>query len=420
MKNLMVTLHAMMFAFLMLEGLYLMVQHTAVAIQDPQISSDKGYNLYTSTPSVNIIFKQAENSVVQITHKALTGNNVSDPLIENVTLGSGFVYDKQGHIITNNHSVGSARMMDVTFVNGDRYTAKVIGTDSYTDIAVLQIIQNNNAGQSLFKPLVMGNSSMLKIGDTVIAMGNPFGLSDSLITGVVSRVKSALPDPVGFSIPDIIQTDIATNPGNSGGPLLNMQGQVVGINIAPDLIGIFSPDPVGFSIPDIIQTDIATNPLSDTSRFSGLGFAIPSSTITRIVPTLIEKGTYVHPYLGLGGITLTSELAQTINGSSGNSSLPANLKGIYVNTVTKNGSADKAGIHGSNIDQYSIKHGGDIIVAIDGHNVTRTDDLISYIDMHKSVGSSVILTAYRDGHILNLKTALTSRPFPFLPHDHPQ
>jgi len=361
MKNSKVTLHAMMFAFLMLECLYLMVQHTTAAIQDPQISSDKGYNLYSSTPSVNIIFKQAENSVVQITHKALTGNNVSDALIENVTLGSGFVYDKQGHIITNNHSVGSARMMDVTFVNGDRYTAKVVGTDSYTDIAVLQIIQNNNARQSLFKPLVMGNSSMLKIGDTVIAMGNPFGLSDSLITGVVSRVKSALPDPVGFSIPDVI------------------------------------------------QTDIATNPLSDTSQFSGVGFAIPSSTITRIVPTLIEKGTYVHPYLGLGGITLTSELAQTINGSSDNSSLPANLKGIYVNTVTKNGSADKAGIHGSNIDQYSIKHGGDIIVAIDGHNVTRTDDLISYIDMHKSVGSTVILTAYRDGHILNLKTTLAAQ-----------
>jgi S1-C subfamily serine protease len=345
-----------------------MVQHTAVAIQDPQISSDKGYNLYSSTPSVNIIFKQAENSVVQVTHKALTGNNVSDALIENVTLGSGFVYDKQGHIITNNHSVGSARMMDVTFVNGDRYTAKVIGTDSYTDIAVLQIIQSNNARQSLFKPLVMGNSSMLKIGDTVIAMGNPFGLSDSLITGVVSRVKSTLSDPVGFSIPDVIQTDIATNPGNSGGPLLNMQGQVVGINIASDLVGIISPDPVGFSIPDVIQTDIATNPLSDTSQFSGLGFAIPSSTITRIVPTLIEKGTYVHPYL-----------------------------------------ADKAGIHGSNIDQYSIKHGGDIIVAIDGHNVTGMDDLISYIDTHKSVGSTVVLTAYRDGHILNLKTTLVAQ-----------
>jgi S1-C subfamily serine protease len=119
----------------------------------------------------------------------------------------------------------------------------------------------------------------------------------------------------------------------------------------------------------------------------------------------------LHPYLGLGGVTLTSDLAQTINGSSGNSnSLPANLKGIYVNTVTKNGPADKAGIHGSNTDQYSIKHGGDIIVAIDGHNVTKTNDLISYIDMHKSVGSSVILTAYRDGHTLNLKTTLVPQP----------
>jgi S1-C subfamily serine protease len=194
---------------------------------------------------------------------------------------------------------------------------------------------------------------------------------------------------VGFSIPDVIQTYAAINPGNSGVPLLNMLGKSVGIN---------------------------TSITSETGGVLWIGIAIPSSTITRIAPTLIENGTYVHPHLGLGEVTLASDIAQTINGSNGNSIIiPANLKGIYVDTVTKNGPADKAGIHGSNTDQYSTKHGRDIIVSIDVHKVTRTDDWISYIDMHKSVGSSVILTAYRDGHTLNLKTTLTSRPFPFLP-----
>jgi S1-C subfamily serine protease len=165
---------------------------------------------------------------------------------------------------------------------------------------------------------------------------------------------------------------------------------------------------LGLSIPKVIQTDIPINPLVNTLGYSGSGFAIPSSTITRIVPTLIEKGSYVHPYLGLSGVTLTSDLAQTINGSgNNNNSQLANLNGIYVNTIAKNGPADKAGIHGSTTDQYSIKHGGDIILAIDGHNVTKTDELISYIDVHKSVGNSVILTVYRDGHTLNLKTTLT-------------
>ncbi|HZI70314.1 MAG TPA: trypsin-like peptidase domain-containing protein, partial [Nitrososphaeraceae archaeon] len=313
-----------------------------------------------------------------------------------------------------NHVLGDAKIVDVTFVNGNRYTANVIGTDNYSDIAVLQI-QNPTPGQQqklLLKPLIIGNSSKLEVGDPVIAIGDPFGLDDTLTTGIVNAIGRVLPaagETAGFSIPELIQTDIPINPGNSGGPLLNIQGQVVGINIANNLIGSFSPDPIlGLSIPKVIQTDIPINPLVNTLGYSGSGFAIPSSTITRIVPTLIEKGSYVHPYLGLSGVTLTSDLAQTINGSgNNNNSQLANLNGIYVNTIAKNGPADKAGIHGSTTDQYSIKHGGDIILAIDGHNVTKTDELISYIDVHKSVGNSVILTVYRDGHTLNLKTTLT-------------
>jgi S1-C subfamily serine protease len=332
-----------------------------------------------ASPSpLNTIFKQVENSVVQITSKIPTPSNPQNPQAPNATaLGSGFVYDKIGRIITNNHVVGDAKIVDVTFVDGNRYTAKVIGSDIYSDIAVLQIIENIT--QPL-NPLVIGNSSKLVAGDPVIAIGNPFGLSDTMTTGIVSQIGRLLPaSGAGFSIPDVIQTDAPINPGNSGGPLLNMQGQVVGINTAIT---------------------------SDTGTFSGIAFAIPSSTITRIVPTLIEKGNYTHPYIGLTGATLTSDLAQTIN------NLAANFKGIVVDSIVKDGPADKAGIHGSTTDQYSKKHGGDIITAIDGHTVTKIDDLISYIEEHKSVGNSMTFTVYRNGHTVDLKTTLMARPSP--------
>jgi S1-C subfamily serine protease len=201
-----------------------------------------------------------------------------------------------------------------------------------------------------------------------------------MTTGIVSQIGRLITDSgARFSIPDVIQTDAPINPGNSGGPLLNTQGQVIGINTAIT---------------------------SDTGTFSGIAFAIPSSTITRIVPTLIEKGNYTHSYIGLSGATLTSDLAQTIVG------LPANFKGIVVDSIVKDGPADKAGIHGSTTDQYSKKHGGDVITAIDGHAVTKIDDLISYLEEHKSVGNSITFTVYRNGQSLDLKTTLAARPSP--------
>ncbi|MFL6454719.1 MAG: S1C family serine protease [Nitrososphaeraceae archaeon] len=332
-------------------------------------------------PSLNTIFKEVENSVVQVTSKIPVNNTMNSQTRNATALGSGFVYDKQGHIITNAHVVGEAKIVDVTFVDGSRYTAKVVGTDIYSDLAAVQII--DNATQRL-KPLVIGNSSKLEVGDPVIAIGNPFGLSDTMTIGIVSQGGRLLPSSagLGFSIPGAIQTDAQINPGNSGGPLLNIQGQVIGINTA-------------------------AISASAQGGFSGVGLAIPSTTVLRIVPTLIEKGYYTHPYVGLTLITLTSDLAQTINGS-----LPTNFKGVYVDLIKKDGPADKAGIHGSTIDQYSMKHGGDIIIAVDGHTVTRSEDLISYIDDHKSVGDSVIFTVHRNGHALNLKTTLSTRPSP--------
>ena len=358
-------------AALTIPRLVVALQPSSLAVQSPPL---------LPSSSLNTIFKQLENSVVQITSKVPITNPLN-PQTQNATaLGSGFVYDRQGRIITNNHVVGDAKMVDVTFVDGNRYSAKVIGTDIYSDIAVLQIV--NITKSLILKPLVIGNSSNLEVGDPVIAIGNPFGLSNTMTTGIVSQIGRLLPSSggLGFSIPDAIQTDAPINPGNSGGPLLNMQGQVVGINTA-----IFSGTGAGFS---------------------GVGFAVPSNTITKTAPVLIEKGYYIHPYLGLSGVTLTSDLAATIN------NLSTNFKGIYVDSITKDGPADKAGIHGSTTDQYSKKHGGDIITGVDGHPVVRTDDLISYIDEHKSVNDTVTLTVYRSGHNVDLKAILTVRPSP--------
>ena len=289
---------------IILFAIVLIVPHIATAAQQQQVASISSslQNTNSSAPALTIknIFKQVENSVVQITSKVPTALNPQSP---NATaLGSGFVYDNQGHIITNGHVVGDAKIVDVTFVDGSRYTAKVVGTDIYSDIAVLQISQNTTQQQQLLstlKPIVIGNSSSLEVGDQVIAIGNPFGLSDTMTTGIVSGVGRLLPG-AGFSIPNAIQTDAPINPGNSGGPLLNMQGQVVGMNAAI---------------------------LSGTGTFSGIGFAIPTNTITKIVPSLIEKGSYTHPYLGLSGATLTSDLAQNLTGIP---SAVANLKGIYI------------------------------------------------------------------------------------------
>jgi S1-C subfamily serine protease len=359
---------------------------SAVVAQTQQINSpSQGNSSSSSNPlSLNTIFKQTENSVVQITSKTPTAG-VSNPVNQSsntTTLGSGFVYDKQGHILTNSHLVGDAKVVDLTFPDGNRYTAKVIASDVYSDIAVLQISQNTSQSQqrqllSSLKPLALGNSSNLEVADTVIAIGNPFGLSDAMTTGIVSGIGRSIPISVGgFSIPNAIQTDARVNPGDSGGPLLDTRGEMIGMNTAI---------------------------VPGTNRLSGIGFAIPSNTITKIVTILIQKGYYPHPYLGLIFGTLTSDLAQD-NG------IPLNLKGVYVDRITENGPADKAGIHGSTTDQYLKKHLGDVIIAVDGHNITKRDDLLNYIGQKKIAGDNITLAVYRNGMVIDLKATLAARP----------
>ena len=319
------------------------------------------------------IFNMVDNSVVQITTRNpnLQTQNATE-------LGSGFIYDKQGHIITNNHVVDGAKLVDVTFVDGSRYVATTIGRDAYSDIAVLQIVGNLTHSP---KPLIIANSSKLKIGEHVFAIGHPFGIENTMTAGIIGQTRYLLSIPqLGVFTPDVIQTDAAINPGNSGGPLVNTKGEVIGLIIGR-IISIGAPGP-----------------------YPGLTVAASSNTITRIVSPLIRTGTYTHPYLGLAGITLTSNLAESIEG------LARNFKGILINSIVKDGPADTAGIQGSTVDKYAKTHWGDIITAVDGHHLVRIEDLISYIEEHRSVGNQLTLTVYRQGQMFNLNTTLSARP----------
>jgi S1-C subfamily serine protease len=333
--------------------------------------------------SLNDIFNEVEKSVVQITRSVPPPVNILIPeRQENTTsLGSGFVYDNNGHIVTNYHVIANASVVDVTFIDGNRYTANVTGTDPSNDLAVLKIIENFTADEQLTPPpLVLGNSSELKVGDQVVAIGNPFGLEGSMTTGIVSQTGRLLPEQQqgGYSIPDTVQTDASINPGNSGGPLLNMNAEVIGVNTA----GIFP---------------------------GGIGFAISSNSVSRIIPILLEKGNYTHPWLGISAGTLTSDVAKR-------EGLQRSVKGLIVDSIVKNGPADKAGINGSTTNQYGERFGGDIITAADGNPVIKMEDLISYLEIQKSPGENMTLTVFKNGQRIDKQITIGQRPSasPFL------
>jgi S1-C subfamily serine protease len=324
--------------------------------------------------SISKIFKDVQGSVVQITRENKQAPD--SPGDENVTsLGSGFVFDKEGRIITNHHVVQDSKSVDVTFIDGNRYVASVIGSDPFNDVAVIKITQNIS---EKLRPLILGNSSVVEVGDQVIAIGNPYGLAGSMSLGIVSQ-KGRLISTEGsaFSIPSVIQTDALINPGNSGGPLLNTHEEVIGMNTA----GV----------------------LSDSGAFSGIGLAVPSNTISKIVPVLNSKGNYTHPWLGVSASSLTSKLTENFE------NLSRDFKGVYVDSITKNGPADKAGLRGSTTDQYGDKHGTDIITAVDNRNVTYMEDLVSYLDENKKPGEKLNLTVLRNQSYLDIGVLLGDR-----------
>ncbi|RLI19497.1 trypsin [Candidatus Bathyarchaeota archaeon] len=292
--------------------------------------------------------------------------------------GSGFVYDKEGRIITNNHVVENAREIEVTFPDGTIAEAEIVGTDPYVDLAVIDV----DVPESLLRPVKFGNSSQLLVGERVIAIGNPFGLEGTMTVGVVSALGRQMRAPRGFVIVDVIQTDAAINPGNSGGPLLNMRGEVVGMNTAI---------------------------VSGTGQFAGIGFAIPIDTIKRELPDLIEKGTYEHPYLGIEGMDVTPAIAEAMG-------LDPSTRGCLVVEVVKGGPAEKAGLRGGTteaiIDGGKVKIGGDIIIGVDGHVVRQFYDLVLYMERHKRPGDEATLTIIREGRTIDVEVTLGARPPP--------
>ena len=295
--------------------------------------------------------------------------------------GSGFVWDTQGHIVTNNHVVENAYNITVTFSDGTTTTAEVVGTDVQSDLAVIKV---DPTGLTLH-PVSLGNSQTVKVGDLVIAIGNPYGLAGSMTQGIVSALSRSLTvdssNPFSsstYTIPDIIQTDAAVNPGNSGGVLVNTSGEVIGVTSA-------------------IQ--------STTNANAGIAFAIPSHIVERIVPVLIKDGRYQHPSLGLSGITLTANYATEMG-------LDANTHGVLITSITPGGAADLAGLKETTQQYTRYNRGviifGDVITAIDGKPVRTYEDLVSYIFNKTEVGQKVKLTILRDGKEMSVTATLQS------------
>ena len=317
------------------------------------------------------IFERAEPGVVRVNVERVIMDN------EGRTVGSGFVFDKKGHVITNAHVVQDAQKVVVTFLDGRSYKAEIIGADESADVAVVRV----DADASLLHPLVLGNSSSLRVGESVAAIGNPFGLSGSMTAGIISQLGRLLPSNTGYSIPDVIQTDTAINPGNSGGPLLNMMGETVGINTA-------------------IQ--------SATGEFTGVGFAIPSQTIKKIIPILIETGEYRHPWVGISGTDIYPDLADVLG-------LEESI-GFLIVTVVEDSPAYNGGLRGSDeiiqADGTDYHVGGDVILSVDGTDVRKIDDILIHLQRVKTVGDEMVLGILRDGQTIDVTIVLQARPGP--------
>jgi len=315
--------------------------------------------------SVSDIYDMVKDSVVSI--------NVVTPFGRGI--GSGFVYDAEGHIVTNNHVVEGGVRITVVFLNGTSPQAEIVGRDPDSDLAVLKVDPNGMA----LKPLKLGDSKSLRVGEMIIAVGSPFGLQGTITAGIVSQKGRLLETVRGYSIPGIIQIDAAINPGNSGGPLLNMKGEVVGVTTAIE---------------------------SSTGNFAGIGYAIPSSIVSKIVPELIKNGAYRHSWLGISGKNMNPAIAKAMNTDV--------TSGYLVEFVVKDGPADKAGIRGGSrsvtIEGVNVMIGGDIIIGIDGQPVRIIDDLLSYLIENTRPGDTVKLTIIRQGSVINIDVVLGARP----------
>ncbi|MBX7235770.1 MAG: trypsin-like peptidase domain-containing protein [Caldilineales bacterium] len=295
-------------------------------------------------------------------------------------LGSGFVWDKQGHIITNNHVVAGAEKIDIIFADGASFRGKVVGADPDSDLAVVKI----EAPAAQLQPVSLAASDKVRVGQLAVAIGNPFGLENTMTVGFVSALGRTLPADEtsgrSYSIPDIIQTDAAINPGNSGGVLVDRQGQVIGVTAA-------------------IESPVRAN--------AGIGFVIPSAIVAKVVPELIKDGQFDHTWLGISGAALTPDMADGMN-------LKTGQRGALVIDVTPDSPADKAGLRGSDrpltIDGEEVRVGGDVITAIDGQPINDIEDVIAYLASSTQVGQKITATVLRNGKEMDVEIILAARP----------
>ena len=382
-KTNIVFLSAFMVLILLLGGIFYLYkateyQYDALQIEMSELKSEleslrkeKPPDITKSGETQSEFFENIKPSVVRIVNKKRSFEGMKD-----YTSGSGFVYDKKGHIITNNHVIDGADLLEVIFLDGSFYEAELVGADVYSDLAVLKV---DLPSEKLY-PVIIGNSSESYVGERIYAVGNPFGLSGSMSEGIISQLDRTLRAVGGFMIVGVIQVDAAINPGNSGGPLLNTRREVIGVNTA-------------------IQ--------SETGTFSGIGFAIPSNLVRKAVPSLIATGEYKHPWLGILGTDLSVDLAEIME---------LDIKrGFLLIEVIQNSPAERAGLRGGNRtittkDGREIKIGGDVVIGVDDINVSRIEDMLIYLEYNKKPSDKIVMKIIRNGIIRNIEVTLGVRP----------
>jgi putative serine protease PepD len=319
------------------------------------------------------VYKRASSGVVNIT-SSVVERDFFFGFVPREGAGSGAVIDAKGYILTNNHVIKDAKRIEVTLWDGTKSRGRLVGTDPDNDLAVIQI----EAPADRLKPIPLGSSGDLQVGQKVLAIGNPFGLGETLTTGIISSLGRSIRSEGGILIEDLIQTDAAINPGNSGGPLLDSDGTLIGINTA-----IFSP--TGVSV--------------------GIGFAIPVDAAKRIIPDLLEKGYVAHPWLGLSLFPLTPGVAKYLD-------LPVS-RGVLVVEVLRGGPADKAGLRGSakmsQVGNAMIPVGGDVISAVNGETVNSYDELVRMVRKNRP-GEQIRLRILREGKTQEVTVTLGERP----------
>ncbi len=344
-------------------------------------------NVSALTQQMRDLYNRANPSVVSIRVRIPAGNRPTvgefgQPGQQGsgqfqMAAGSGFVFDNQGHIVTNAHVVQGSDRVEVTFSDGNIMPAKINGIDLDSDLAVVQV----QGDASRYTALPLGDSDAVQVGDVVVAIGNPFEQAGTMTHGIISALHRTVQGlrtsgNGSFSIPGALQTDAPLNPGNSGGPLINEFGQVIGVNEQIEA-------PAGQS--------------------SGVSFAIPVNLVKTFVPELIQNGKVDHPYLGISSTSLGLDLNQALN-------LPENTRGALVTSVSPNSPASKAGLKAANVQSATNISGGDVIIAVDKQPVKSSDDLISYLFIKTKAGQTVTLTVLRNGKEQDIQATLAARP----------